>query len=192
MNGLPISAAAPPIFLDYKFESPSLLDIPPHLYYSAGDHDVDGDHPEGDSSHLLTPGLDGETEDEYSFSTTGGEGSHHGRSKGKERMADTPERVSEETFAYWTQSYHHTHQPSTLMNATDPVLKIAVLKGIYDQILQNMDQLVEQSVQESPAKKNNRFKLLNTLRFLKADRGGSGSLSAVSSGYHPFPATMQQ
>ncbi|KAG0000092.1 hypothetical protein BGZ65_004648 [Modicella reniformis] len=177
----PISAAPPPIFLDYDFGTPSLLDIPQHLYYSAGDDDVDGDH----------PGLDGETEDDRSTSTTTGGGGEcsHSRNKGKGRMADTPERVSEDFYTQWQQSYNF--HPSNQLNTTDPVLKIAVLKGIYDQILQNMDHLVEQSVQESPAKKNNRFKLLNTLRFLKADRGGSGSLGTVSSGYHPFPAMMQ-
>ncbi|KAG0052357.1 hypothetical protein BGZ83_002696 [Gryganskiella cystojenkinii] len=72
------------------------------------------------------------------------------------------------------QLHHHYQQPQNQLNTTDPVLKIAVLKGIYDQILQNMDHLVEQNVQESPAAKKNRFKLLSTLKFLKADRQENG------------------
>ncbi|KAF9353798.1 hypothetical protein BGX34_011370 [Mortierella sp. NVP85] len=183
VNGLAISAPAPPpIFLDCKFDTPSMAGIP-HLY-SAGEDDVDGDHP------IEGAGMDDETEDDRSSSTTAGGDLPHGRNKGKARMADTPERVSEDLYAQWHQSYNQ-HQSSNLMNATDPVLKIAVLKQIYDQILGSMDTLVEQSVQESPAKKNNRFKLLNTLRFLKTDRSGSGGLNAVPSGYHPFPAMMQ-
>jgi hypothetical protein len=183
VNGQAISAPAPPpIFLDCKFDTPLMAGIP-HLY-SAGDDDVDGDHP------IEGAGMDDETEDDRSSSTTAGGDVPHARNKGKARMADTPDRVSDELYAQWHQSYNQ-HQSSNLMNATDPVLKIAVLKQIYDQILGSMDTLVEQSVQESPAKKNNRFKLLNTLRFLKADRSANGGLNAVPSGYHPFPAMMQ-
>ncbi|KAF9582392.1 hypothetical protein BGW38_000264, partial [Lunasporangiospora selenospora] len=65
-----------------------------------------------------------------------------------------------------------TPPPST---ASDPVLKIAVLKGIYDQILHNMDNMVEHNIQELPTKKNHaRFRLLNSLKFLKAGSGDRG------------------
>ncbi|KAG0370938.1 hypothetical protein BGZ54_002437 [Gamsiella multidivaricata] len=160
VNGLSISAPTPPpILLDYDLDT-SHLDIPPHMYYSAGGDDVDGDHPDQDGA---SQARDGETEDDDQSTTTGGDGPS-ARRKGKAHFEYPDPRPSQEMDQQ--QQYRFSHQ----LSATDPVLKIAVLKGIYDQILQNMDQLVEQNVQESPAKKNNRFKLLNTLRFLKADR----------------------
>ncbi|KAI1320272.1 hypothetical protein EDD11_001487 [Mortierella claussenii] len=176
VNGHAISAPTPPpILLDYDLDTSSSLDIPPHLYYSAGGDDVDGDHPNAEDGR--------ETEDDDRSTTTGGDGPRSQTcSKGKGRFSEDGFSVRQSQESYYSQQYHH----SSHFNTTDPVLKIAVLKGIYDQILQNMDQLVEHNVQESPAKKNNRFKLLNTLRFLKADRHGS------SSGSNNGPYQQQQ
>ncbi|GJJ69382.1 hypothetical protein EMPS_01728 [Entomortierella parvispora] len=202
--------APPPILLDV--DTSSLLDIPQHMYYSAGGDDVDGDHPAGtvdeneDQLSRLGDGLgiDGDTEedDRYSTSTT----DHQGRGSSSHRSSmststhhrsltsnqSTP-RASQDLLELNRPRYQ---QPQNQLNTTDPVLKIAVLKGIYDQILQDMDHLVEQNVQESPAAKKNRFKLLSTLKFLKADRhnsqGGSshhhhqhhGSLSSTHTAQH--------
>ncbi|KAF9177516.1 hypothetical protein BGZ51_008457 [Haplosporangium sp. Z 767] len=55
-----------------------------------------------------------------------------------------------------------------------------------------MDQLVEQEVPESPAKKNNKFKLLNTLRFLKTDRSGSSGSHGGAGYYHQLQQQQQQ
>ena len=128
--------------------------------------------------------------------TAGGEGRSSDRvrvsQKGKTRVTRSDSRSSREV--QWQQEQylqqqqlqqwqsHHQH-----LHATDPVLKIAVLKGIYDQILQNVDQMAEPHLPESPAKKNTRFKLLNTLKFLKADRSGSSGGPT----FHP-PQQQQQ
>ncbi|KAF8946326.1 hypothetical protein BGZ47_000805 [Haplosporangium gracile] len=192
VNGLPISAPTPPpILLDYTLET-STLDIPSHLYYSANGDDVDGDMPAGehdgdDELSRLGDGmdLDGETEDDSISTTTGGRAERtRPRIKTKAPLVESQTKSQQEAYQQQQflqqQQQQHQYQATT----TDPVLKIAVLKGIYDQILQNMDQMVEQNVQESPAKKNNnnnKFKLLNTLKFLKADRNGNGSSSNNSS-----------
>ncbi|KAF9985477.1 hypothetical protein BGZ75_002967 [Mortierella antarctica] len=209
INGQAIAGPAPPpIRLEYELGSSS-LNIPSHLYYSAGGDDVDGDHPgddDRDSNASLRRlgdglGIDGETEEEDGQSVTtaaGGEGRSSGRvrvsQKGKTRVARSDSRSSREV--QWQQEQylqqqqlqqlqsHHHH-----LQATDPVLKIAVLKGIYDQILQNVDQMAEPHLPESPAKKNNRFKLLNTLKFLKADRSGS---SGGATFHHPQQHQQQQ
>ncbi|KAG0319067.1 hypothetical protein BGZ99_005325 [Dissophora globulifera] len=198
INGQAIAGLAPPpILLDYDLRTSSLLDSLPHMYYSAGGDDVDGDHPDDMTDGNGTSRVGGETEDDYDdrSTTTGfsdGRSFSRRSSKGKARMAEsetTSTRQSTETLrthqhsSYQQNNYQYQQQQQQQqqqtyqqhVNATDPVLKIAVLKGIYDQILQNMDHLVEQNVQESPAKKNNRFKLLNTLRFLKADRSGNNA-----------------
>ncbi|KAG0205304.1 hypothetical protein BGX28_003058 [Mortierella sp. GBA30] len=188
VNGQAITGPTPPpIMLDYDLESSS-LNIPAHMYYSAGGDDVDGDHPgdgtDNDSLRRLGDGLgiDGETEEDdgQSITTTGGDKHirYHNTSKGKVRGSESESRSSRDLL--WQQEQYLQQQQfqqlqSLQLNASDPVLKIAVLKGIYDQILQNVDQMVEPNLPESPAKKNNRFKLLNTLKFLKADRSGSGS-----------------
>ncbi|KAF9209690.1 hypothetical protein BGZ49_002121 [Haplosporangium sp. Z 27] len=195
VNGQPISAPTPPpILLNYNLDS-SLLDIPAHLYYSAGGDDVDGDHPDEGESRPSQSFMDVETEDDDRSTTTGGD-SYFSRNHGNLRMSEAVQS-SPEPHNYLSQQTHYH------LSANDPVLKIAVLKGIYDQILQNVDQLVEHNVQESPAKKNSRFKLLNTLRFLKADRNGGGSsssgsyqqhhssLSSSFIGQHPMTTTMQ-
>ncbi|KAF9960538.1 hypothetical protein BGZ70_008576 [Mortierella alpina] len=211
VNGQAIAGPAPPpIRLEYELGSSS-LDIPSHLYYSASGDDVDGDHPEDedrDSNESLRRvgdglGIDGETEEEdgQSVTTTAGGGEGSGRvrvlqQKGKTRVGRSDSRSLREV--QWQQeqylqqqqlqqlqSHHQQH-----LHAPDPVLKIAVLKGIYDQILQNVDQMVEPHLPESPAKKNNRFKLLNTLKFLKADRSGSSGSGATF--HHPHQQQQQQ
>ncbi|KAF9125014.1 hypothetical protein BGW39_007738 [Mortierella sp. 14UC] len=202
VNGLPISAPAPPpILLDYTLET-STLDIPSHMYYSAGGDDVDGDmpaeHDEDDELSRLGDGMqvDGETEDDSVSTTTGcGIEGDRPRIRTKAPLVESQAKSQQEAYQQQQQQQllQQQQQPqqqsqSYQATATDPILKIAVLKGIYDQILQNMDQLVEQNVQESPAKKNstnnNKFKLLNTLKFLKADRNGNGSGSSSSSNTH--------
>ncbi|CAO3574822.1 unnamed protein product [Mortierella alpina] len=212
VNGQAIAGPAPPpIRLEYELGSSS-LDIPPHLYYSAGGDDVDGDHPEEedrDSNESLRRvgdglGIDGETEEEdgQSVSTAGGgEGPRRMRvlqQKGKTRVGRSDSRSSREVQwqheQYLQQQQlqqlqsHHQQQ----LHATDPVLKIAVLKGIYDQILQNVDQMAEPHLPESPAKKNNRFKLLNTLKFLKADRSASSGSGSGATFHHPHQQQQQQ
>ncbi|KAF9436752.1 hypothetical protein BGZ76_003068 [Entomortierella beljakovae] len=179
VNGLPISAPTPPpILLDYNLDS-SLLDIPTHLYYSAGGDDVDGDHP--DTNRIRSGDVastNDETEDDFRSVTTGGEEKSL-RYKNKSNTTLDSARVSHESHSFLNNQQTHFQ-----LSATDPVLKIAILKGIYDQILHNVDQIVEQNVQESPAKKNSRFKLLNTLRFLKADRSGGSSSGSGSYQQH--------
>ncbi|KAF9115323.1 hypothetical protein BGX27_008203 [Mortierella sp. AM989] len=200
VNGQAISAPTPPpILLDYDLDS-SLLDIPSHMYYSAGGDDVDGDHPSVGESRPSQSGegasIYGETEDDDRSTTTGGDG-YYSRNRDRAPMVGESARPSQESHHYLNQQFHYQ------LSASDPVLKIAILKDIYDQILQNMDTLVEHNVQESPAKKNSRFKLLNTLRFLKADRNGGGSssggsyqqhhgsLSSSFLGQHPVAASLQ-
>lgn len=201
VNGLPISAPTPPpILLNYTLETSS-LDIPSHMYYSANGDDVDGDMPAGDQdeddelSRLGDGmGIDGETEDDSMSTTTGGraEGTRP-RIRTKAPLVESQARSQQEAQQQQQQLLQQQQQQQYQASATDPVLKIAVLKGIYDQILQNMDQMVEQNVQESPAKKNNnnKFKLLNTLKFLKADRNGSGSSSNNSSTNNHHQHSMQ-
>ncbi|KAF9543214.1 hypothetical protein EC957_001089 [Mortierella hygrophila] len=204
VNGLPISAPAPPpILLNYTLETSS-LDIPSHMYYSANGDDVDGDMPAGDHdeddelSRLGDGmGIDGETEDDSMSTTTGGyaEGTRP-RIRTKTPMVESQARSQQEAYQQQQllqQQQQQQQQQQYQATATDPILKIAVLKGIYDQILQNMDQMVEQNVQESPAKKNNnnKFKLLNTLKFLKADRNGNGSSSNNSSTNNHHQHSMQ-
>lgn len=191
VNGLPISAPTPPpILLDCTLES-STLDIPSHMYYSANGDDVDGDMPAGDLdeddelSRLGDGmGIDGETEDDSMSTTTGGraEGTRP-RIRTKAPMVESQARSQQEAYQQQQLLQQQQQQQQYQATATDSVLKIAVLKGVYDQMLQNMDRMVEQNVQESPAKKNNnnKFKLLNTLKFLKADRNGNGSSSNNSS-----------
>ncbi|KAF9925213.1 hypothetical protein FBU30_004971 [Linnemannia zychae] len=195
VNGMPISAPTPPpILLDYNLET-SALDIPSHMYYSAGGDDVDGDMPTGtenddDELSRLDESMvhDGETEDDSMSTTTGGytEGT-------RPRIRTKAHLVESQSRSQHGASQYQYQQPQPYQaTATDPVLKIAVLKGIYDQILQNMDHMVEQNVQESPAKKNshsNKFKLLNTLKFLKADRNGGGSNN--SGNHHSHHPSMQ-
>ncbi|KAG0332116.1 hypothetical protein BG004_001387 [Podila humilis] len=158
----------PPILLNYDLDTDASLDIPSHMYYSAGGDDVDGDKPvgeDGESVHGDGLGIDGESdneeeEDDQSTTTGGGRSS----SKRNRRRRSTREQEEEQQ-----------QQQQNQLNSTDPVLKIAVLKGIYDQILHNMDTIAEHHIQESPAKKNNRFKLLNSLRFLKSQNSNSSS-----------------
>ncbi|KAF9022781.1 hypothetical protein BGZ52_000551, partial [Haplosporangium bisporale] len=181
----------PPILLDYDLDTDASLDIPSHLYYSAGGDDVDGDRPvgeDGEVSSVLGDGLgiDGESNDEDDdHSTTTGGG--RSRSRGRASVSSKSRRRKE---------YRQQQQQQNL-NSTDPVLKIAVLKGIYDQILQNMDQIAEHNIQESPAKKNNRFKLLNSLKFLKnqsnSSGGGNGGYSqgAMSHSMGHITTTLQ-
>jgi len=183
----------PPILLDYDLDTDASLDIPSHLYYSAGGDDVDGDRPvgeDGEVSSVLGDGLgiDGESDDEddsHSTTTRGG----HSRSRAS---VSSKGRRSKE---YRQQQQQQQQQQN--LNSTDPVLKIAVLKGIYDQILQNMDHIAEHNIQESPAKKNNRFKLLNSLKFLKnqsnSSGGGSGGYSqgALSHSMGHITTTLQ-
>ncbi|KAF9124447.1 hypothetical protein BG015_005088, partial [Linnemannia schmuckeri] len=216
INGLPISAPTPPpILLDYTLET-STLDIPSHLYYSANGDDVDGDMPAGehDGDDELSRlgdgmGLDVETEDDSISTTTGGRAERtRPRIRTKALLVESQAKSQQEAYQQQQLLQQQQQQQQYQATATDPVLKIAVLKGIYDQILQNMDQMVEQNVQESPAKKNNnKFKLLNTLKFLKADRNGSGnssnnsstnnhhhhqgSLSSSLVGHHPMTTTLQ-
>ncbi|KAG0282841.1 hypothetical protein BGZ96_012797 [Linnemannia gamsii] len=201
VNGLSFSAPTPPpILLNYTLETSS-LDIPSHMYYSANGDDVDGDMPAGDHdeddelSRLGDGmGIDGETEDDSMSTTTGGraEGTRP-RIRTKAPLVESQARSQQEAYQQQQQLLQQQQQQQYQANATDPVLKIAVLKGIYDQILQNMDQMVEQNVQESPVKKNNnnKFKLLNTLKFLKADRNGSGSSSNNSSTNNHHQHSMQ-
>ncbi|KAG0075290.1 hypothetical protein BGZ92_002969 [Podila epicladia] len=163
----------PPILLNYDLDTDASLDIPSHMYYSAGGDDVDGDRPvgeDGEVSSVLGDGLgiDGESDEEDDHSTTTGGGRSRASFSGKSRRSKE----------YQQQQQQQQQQQN--LNSTDPVLKIAVLKGIYDQILQNMDQIAEHNIQESPAKKNNRFKLLNSLKFLKSQSNSSGG----GSGYH--------
>ncbi|KAF9187706.1 hypothetical protein BGZ51_004416 [Haplosporangium sp. Z 767] len=199
VHGLSITGPTPPpILLDYNLDSSS-LDIPSHLYYSAGGDDVDGDHPNEDGDGL---GIDGETEeDDDRSTTTGGDELRQRNSnhvKGKARDVEPETQKSSQELTWQQELYHQQQQQQKQqlqlqqLNAADPVLKIAVLKGIYDQILHNMDQLVEQEVQESPAKKNNKFKLLNTLRFLKADRSGSNGSHGGAGYYHQHQQQQQQ
>ncbi|KAG0265195.1 hypothetical protein BGZ95_003397 [Linnemannia exigua] len=196
VNGLPIAPTPPPILLDYTLES-STLDIPSHMYYSAGGDDVDGDLPaENDEDDELSRlgdgmGIDGETEDDSMSTTTAGGGVEGGRPRirTKAPLVESQARSQQEAHHQQQQQPQQQQAPSYQATATDPVLKIAVLKGIYDQILHNMDHLAEQNVQESPVKKNNsgnnnKFKLLNTLKFLKADRNGNSSGSSSSGHTH--------
>ncbi|KAG0358504.1 hypothetical protein BG005_002240 [Podila minutissima] len=165
----------PPILLNYDLDTDASLDIPSHMYYSAGGDDVDGDRPVGEDGEVSSVhgdglGIDGESDEEDDHSTTTRGGRSRASFSGKSRRSKEYQQH---------QHQHQQHQQQNL-NSTDPVLKIAVLKGIYDQILQNMDQIAEHNIQESPAKKNNRFKLLNSLKFLKSQSNSSGG----GSGYH--------
>jgi hypothetical protein len=171
------------------------------MYYSANGDDVDGDMPAGDRdeddelSRLGDSlGIDGETEDDnMSTSTRGHTEGTRPRIRTKAPLVESQARSQQEAYQQQQQLLQQQQQQQYQATATDPVLKIAVLKGIYDQILLNMDQMVEQNVQESPAKKNNnnKFKLLNTLKFLKADRNGSGSSSNNSSTNNHHQHSMQ-
>ncbi|KAF9410589.1 hypothetical protein BGZ94_001596, partial [Podila epigama] len=165
-GGLLNAPTPPPILLDYELDTTATLDIPQHLYYSAGGDDVDGDRPTGETGEMG----DGPGGDEYDDDDDG--------------VLRRDSKGSLDALVYDASQPHllqqqYERQRQEQLNSTDPVLKIAVLKGIYDQILHNMDRMAEQDVQESPAKKNNRFKLLNSLRFLKShNNGGSGGGSS--------------
>ncbi|KAF9164840.1 hypothetical protein DFQ26_000971 [Actinomortierella ambigua] len=137
----------PPILLDYELGTSSSLDLPSQFYYNPsepveGDVDVDpsterkGRGRRGRRDGVVEDGdneaNDDEDEDEEEHLI---DEEYHGSSS---YAYDAPTATATSTLG--TNEYG-TLDPSeyTMPSHRDPVLKIAVLKGVYDQILYNYE-----------------------------------------------------